>query len=306
MALLRQYSSDILLKKYHHFFLSSIGFTSLLTKLINHKFFYTYTKIITTCIFPNGILLQIMLFKNSKIRINLKDYYWMRIISKNYEYESEVKNYLSHFDSKNFVFVDLGANIGYWSLFCSELPNCEKIIAVEPHPEIFKNLEMNLSSINKEVLLLNHALILSYEKAIGFRSSCNYEVLVGSCISYTNEKSLLVSVSNFHHAHFVSDYLFTNLKKNLIIKIDIEGEELNFVSSLNFDLENTSLIYEDHGRDYSHKTSSYLFENNWNIFHYNKHGFHHVKTIEDIAKFKKRKDVGYNFLATKQSIVPGS
>ena len=230
----------------------------------------------------------------------------MRLISKNYEYEPEVKRYISHFDSKNFVFVDLGANIGYWSLFCSELPNCEKIIAVEPHPEIFKNLEMNLSSINKEVLLLNHALSLSNEKTIGFSSSNNYDDLVGSSISYTNEKSLLVSVSNFHHAHFVSDYLFTNLKKNLIIKIDIEGEELNFVSSLNFDLENTSLIYEDHGRDYSHKTSSYLFENNWNIFHYNKHGFHHVKTIEDIAKFKKRKDVGYNFLATKQSIVPGS
>ncbi len=88
----------------------------------------------------------------------------MIIISKNYEYESGVKYYLSHFDSKNFVFVDIGANIGYWSLFCSELPNCEKIIAVEPHPEKFKNLEMKLSSINKEVLLLNHALILSYEK----------------------------------------------------------------------------------------------------------------------------------------------
>jgi hypothetical protein len=100
--------------------------------------------------------------------------------------------------------------------------------------------------------------------------------------------------------------LITNLGKNLVIKIDIEGEELNFVSSLNFNLENISLIYEDHGRDYSHKTSTYLIENNWNIYHHNKNGFQHVKTVEDIAKLKKRSDVGYNFLASKKLIVAGS
>jgi hypothetical protein len=129
---------------------------------------------------------------------------------------------------------------------------------------------------------------------------------VGSSISYTNEKSSLVSVNNLHHANFVTDYLITNLGKNLVIKIDIEGEELNFVSSLNFNLENISLIYEDHGRDYSHKTSTYLIENNWNIYHHNKNGFQHVKTVEDIAKLKKRSDVGYNFLASKKLIVAGS
>lgn len=306
MAILRPYSSDIRLKKYQHFFLLSIGFIGLLTKPINHRFFYSYAKIITTYIFPTNNLIQILLFKASKIRINLRDFYWMRLISKNYEYEPEVTRYISHFDSKNFVFVDLGANIGYWSLFCSELPNCEKIIAVEPHPEVFKNLEMNLSSINQEVLLLNHALSSSHSKIIGFCSSNNYNDLVGSSISYTNEKSSLVSVNNLHHANFVTDYLITNLGKNLVIKIDIEGEELNFVSSLNFNLENISLIYEDHGRDYSHKTSTYLIENNWNIYHHNKNGFQHVKTVEDIAKLKKRSDVGYNFLASKKLIVAGS
>lgn len=94
-------------------FLLSIEFAGLLTKRTTHQFFYPYTKKFTEYIFQTNILIQILLFQAIEIRFNLKDFYSVRLISKNYEYASEVKRYISHFDTENFVYVHLGANIQY-------------------------------------------------------------------------------------------------------------------------------------------------------------------------------------------------
>ena len=43
-----------------------------------------------------------------------------------------------------FVFLDIGANLGLFSLLAARHPRCEKVIAFEPLPDIFRNLEANI------------------------------------------------------------------------------------------------------------------------------------------------------------------
>ena len=58
-------------------------------------------------------------------------------------------------ESSNPVFVDIGANVGLYSLLLSKKISRLQVIAVEPHPEISKQLEYNISlnpSFNISVL----------------------------------------------------------------------------------------------------------------------------------------------------------
>lgn len=48
----------------------------------------------------------------------------------------------------NDVVLDVGANFGLFSIFCSQQANDVHIIAVEPVPDIFELLDLNLSSIS--------------------------------------------------------------------------------------------------------------------------------------------------------------
>jgi len=43
-----------------------------------------------------------------------------------------------------FVFLDIGANLGVFSLVAAANPHCERVIAIEPLPGIFGNLEANV------------------------------------------------------------------------------------------------------------------------------------------------------------------
>lgn len=197
MKFMRKYSSNVELNLGKRFLLTTIGFLGYATKLIRHRGFYTYTKIITRLLPTEDNVLTINLFNNRFIKFNIGDYYWLRLISLFFEYEPEIKMYLNYINRQKFLFVDLGANVGYWSLYCSQLTNCEKIIALEPHPTVFKNLESNLTNIPMQISLINSALSDSQTEYVRFHSPIDFDNLVGSSISMgesTNESSYLVKI----------------------------------------------------------------------------------------------------------------
>src|SRR6202521_3168168 len=43
-----------------------------------------------------------------------------------------------------FVFLDIGANLGLFSLLAARNRHCTRVVAFEPLPEIFRNLEANI------------------------------------------------------------------------------------------------------------------------------------------------------------------
>jgi len=112
-------------------------------------------------------------------------------------HEKPVSSFLK--SASGHVFVDIGANYGYYSILLRG--NFEKIYAFEPIPSIFKELESNLEKfdnvecIRKAVSNVDEQLVeLSYHGGHGFAET--------------------VTLASF----------FPNMEIDLI-KVDVEGEE---------------------------------------------------------------------------------
>ena len=76
------------------------------------------------------------------------------------EYEAGTLSVLKNFLSKGDVFLDVGANIGFISLFVAKIVGeLGSVYSVEPHPEIYKILTQNISLNHmRNILSLNCAL----------------------------------------------------------------------------------------------------------------------------------------------------
>ena len=156
-------------------------------------------------------------------------------------------DYLNKLKMK-FHYIDIGANIGVYSLIASKNDNCIKIDAFEPNPVIFKNLKKNLSHLNyatsNEVAISNKfGEIEFYVDPISSGSS-----------QIDNPKSnLKIKTVN-------GDLIKKKISEDHIIniKIDVEGHEhvvldeiickinLNKINSIYIEIANDKQILDDY------------------------------------------------------------
>lgn len=77
-----------------------------------------------------------------------RDYYWNRLLDASWHYEPEIDCLLRLLSDVPFVFVDLGANFGYWSTRVGVgLYGNHRVIAVEPAEECFRILTRNIEGL---------------------------------------------------------------------------------------------------------------------------------------------------------------
>lgn len=129
-------------------------------------------------------------------------------------YEFEESIFLLHFIEKEDIFLDIGANIGHYSLLMSGVKKC-KSIAVEPVPETFKQLvnQVDLNNLGTLILPLN----------IGVSSS-NGELF------FSTDKGTMNSIVNKDYGNSIKVKVSTidDLSEHnmpIAIKIDVEGYE---------------------------------------------------------------------------------
>jgi FkbM family methyltransferase len=80
-----------------------------------------------------------------RFRFPADDYYWNRLLDAEYEYEPEIDRLLRGVSHLDFVFVDLGANFGYWSTrVAAALYGRRRLIAVEASATCCEVLRRNL------------------------------------------------------------------------------------------------------------------------------------------------------------------
>jgi FkbM family methyltransferase len=163
-------------------------------------------------------------------------------------YGNFYSEYLSKLKKKKFQYIDIGANIGIYSLIASRNDNCTKIDAFEPNPLIYNNLKKNLS-------LINHA--NSYNVAITNQS--------GEIKFYVDPKSsgssqIDNSNSNLKIKAVDRDFIKKITIKDLSIniKIDVEGHEfvvleeivnsidLKMINSIYIEIANNDKIINDY------------------------------------------------------------
>lgn len=137
-----------------------------------------------------------------------------------------------------FTVVDVGAHVGLYTMLAAEkVGNTGKVIAVEPAPINYKQLQENIA-INdfKNVISLEMALSdhIGLEKLyIASRSTCNSFNSDVSSFQKNTPSYVEVKVNTL-------DYLLKNLniKKIDILKIDAEGAELQILKGAKETLKN--------------------------------------------------------------------
>lgn len=138
----------------------------------------------------------------------------------------------------NDVIYDLGANIGIFSLYCSNF-DIDSIYAFEPNPETFNHLKTNCEKYGKNVTCFEKAVGKTFTQA-SFSSPQRYSA--GGKINEVGDYTVnVINLETFIEVN--------QLKKPTIFKIDIEGGEFDvFDSTSDKFFENTHTVcFDFHG-----------------------------------------------------------
>ena len=141
------------------------------------------------------------------------------------------------------VVYDLGANIGAFSIACSNY-NVKKIYAFEPHPEIYGCLNYNLNRYGKNCTTFNNAISDDF-KTVKFGSS-------DSTVASSIKDDGTFEVESINLEKFVYK---NNLDLPTYLKLDIEGAEYDF-------FENTSDEFIKNGAFIVYKSCGVLYKLN--------------------------------------------
>jgi FkbM family methyltransferase len=162
------------------------------------------------------------------------------------------------------TFIDIGANIGTWSLYASNIVGVTgSILSFEPHPKNFTFLQKNIRLNGFENI-----------QAFNFGLSDT-----DTFLNFTNSFDTMnhVSESNSNNTITISvkqlDEFTNNLSIIDLIKIDVEGYELFVLKGAKSTLQKTKkIIFESDSRlqhNYNYKTTdiiNFLKNENFNIY----------------------------------------
>ena len=164
------------------------------------------------------------------------------------EDEDFLKAYLKPGD----VVVDVGANIGNITLTSAALVgNSGKIISIEPHPVIFKYLSGNISLNNFTNIDIINIAVSDFNGVIYFSNkACDDQNEV------VKEGNLKVNTMT------LDEILIKSIKSIDLLKIDVEGFELNVLKGASSILDKTKCIYyeseEKHFKKYGYTTGDLI------------------------------------------------
>lgn len=153
------------------------------------------------------------------------DYYWDRLLDKDWHYEPEIEHFLRSAEHLQFTFVDLGANFGFWSTRTAQHEFGKRaVVAVEASSDSIPILRENLSGASGPTTIFHRIVDSSSKK---YRSIYGKRHAGMSVVSGWDgddapvETIETVSVDDL----FEEMRLFVH-RKPAVCKIDIEGAEL--------------------------------------------------------------------------------
>ena len=163
-------------------------------------------------------------------------------------------------------FLDIGANIGIYSIYFANNANLKMCYSFEPDPRNYAQLNANifLNNQSRKVKLVNCALSDKSSKGELFIANEKKDIDLGKCNVGTHS---LEKNSNRHNDKveidiFRGDDLIKLKNKNICLKIDVEGHELNALKGLiNILSNNNCLIMIEIFDDKYDLTNDFLVKN---------------------------------------------
>lgn len=211
-------------------------------------------------------------FNGLNLELNIKEPMDQMIFFRGY-YENEQIEFLNKIikDFKPDFFIDVGANSGFYSLVIGKRFPKLKIISYEPIKKTFskfkKNIELNknIESI-KKIKIYNFGLS-DKKKVLKMKTLVknNYIQQGGFGVAQKNE-----DLSSLHTELAYFDKGDSNIKaqnKIIIMKIDVEGHELNVLQGMKKLLTNNKVVLQIEIFDqYKKITNNFFVKNNFKKF----------------------------------------
>ncbi len=175
---------------------------------------------------------------------DLFDPYWNLLLAKNFIYEPEVKEFLQRQLKQKPVFVDCGANFGYWTLFALSYLDDDDCVSIEASPKTFEHLKRNVEINHRHPRLINRAISSTHDELICFETSGRNHA--GASISgMKNFKN--VSSTNIRTTDLRTILGAMSTNRPVLIKLDVEGAEIDAIKGLGnlVDDARITIIYEE-------------------------------------------------------------
>ena len=218
-------------------------------------------------------------FKNILLRINIKDPIDKIIFYKN-SYEEEQVKFIKNYIDKNKIeiFIDVGSNIGIYSLIIGKNFKKIKILSFEPVHNTFNNLNYNirLNNLKRKIRTFNFGLSnkSGTKKMIAFKKK-NY-IQSGGYSFYIPKRKIHKNEIIEHYKSKIGDSVIKFKNKNIIIKIDVEGFEKEVLYGLKKLLSQNKILIQIE-----------IFKKNFNKINkiLNKHKFKLINQIKNSNDF---------------------
>ena len=128
-------------------------------------------------------------------------------------------------DIRPNIFIDIGANVGFYSLFAGKFTNVGQIFSFEPTPETFNELKENAVSNNFPIVVKNIALSnsISTLKFADFGQMSGKNGIVDTSIHNVSTATVREVPTN------IMDNIFDEQGDVIALKIDTEGHEVSVI-----------------------------------------------------------------------------
>lgn len=196
-----------------------------------------------------GAETHLQLESDSIFAFPLGDNYWSKAVFLRHDYEPEIGNFLIAVRDVDYTFIDCGANFGFWSVMASSKAYGNKqVLAIELDPDNFTVLARNAALNGNRFAVLNRAV---------FSASGNtMQVFGGNHFAYTiapdahkvgQQRTVQIETIALDDAILA---VSPPLKKMCIIKLDVEGAEIEAVRGAQKMLKQGALVvFEDEKND---------------------------------------------------------
>jgi FkbM family methyltransferase len=241
-----------------------------------------------------------------KFRIYLNDLYYTWLLDRGFVYEPDLEFILDRVLSRDTVFVDGGANQGYWSIYAAQRIDVPgRIIAVEAVSSTFARTRENVQLNGNSFTAIRKAIYSSSNVDLEFETHAQRH----GGNSYVNRRAR-PGTAGFQH-EFVSSVSIDDLVSSIpsitrdtevVVKLDIEGAEQDAFQGAQKVIDGGGLfIYEEHGRELTWHTSRFVLTE-LGLAAYLVHPHQEpirIKSTDELMAFKRDPTKGYTLLAAR-------
>ncbi|MCY3770101.1 MAG: FkbM family methyltransferase [Gammaproteobacteria bacterium] len=235
----------------------------------------------------------------------LADYYWNKLVCRGFRYEPEIETVLGAFGDIDYLFLDLGANYGYWSVLVSSRSfQGKQAIAVEPVRRNYRMLRENNRINRHRFTPVRAAVARQAGKTVRVHTHPGSLANEGATLlpQPPRPESESEPVPTISIDQLAGQY--ARAGQPIVVKLDVEGMEVEAVrGAVEVLKRDCLLIYEDHGSDAACRISRHLLGLGMSVAHLEFGDLHPVCSLEDVRDIKTRANKGYNLFAYREGSV---